>query len=271
MIDTAEPLARLVGERVLVTGASGSIGCALVPALFAAGATVVSTDIETMDVRFAEYAHPIIRDVEPDVVFHLAGAKHAPEGETAPQDAISTNAEGTWNILQGCALYAPHAKVILASTCKACDPETVYGASKLIAERMVLNAGGTVARLFNVRHTNGNVFRLWESLPAEQPLPVVAECGRYFISLQEALALFLWAAVLDSGRYAVDPGKPRYMPEVAAELYPGREQRFIPARRGDRILEPLHAACETASDVGHGLLRIVGAHDPARAEERIAA
>ena len=271
MLDTAEPLARLAGQRILVTGAAGSIGSALVPVLEDAGIEVVATDIDTMNVEYAEYAQPVVKNTRPDIVFHLAGAKHAPEGEESPQRAMRVNGDGTWNVLRACELYAPDARVVLSSTCKACDPETAYGASKLIAERMVLNSGGSVARMHNVTDTSGNVFRLWESLPAGEPLPVVAGCRRYFISLHDAVALHLWAAVLEPGRYAVDPGEPRYMPELAAELYPGREQRFIPPRRGDRIQEPLHADCELYYHLDNGLLCIVGTHDPAQTKEMIAA
>lgn len=270
MIDTAEPLAQLAGKRVLVTGAGGSIGSALVPVLYAAGLSVVATDVETMDVRFTSQVQPLIQSVEPDIVFHLAGAKHAPEGEKEPQDVLFTNAEGTWNVLRACDLHAPRAKVVLSSTCKACDPETAYGASKLIAERMVLNAGGSVARLYNVRETSGNVFRLWESIPEDQPIPVTG-CSRYFISLHDAVALHLWAAVLGSGRYAVDPGPEFYMPWLANTLYPGREQLSIPPRRGDRLTEPLHAACEAVEPLGNGLLGITSPHDPVRATEKVAA
>jgi FlaA1/EpsC-like NDP-sugar epimerase len=116
------------------------------------------------------------------VIYHLAGAKHAPEGEQHPAMVARVNTIGTDNIVRA----ACGAKVILASTCKAGDPETAYGASKLIAERIVLNAGGVVVRFFNVRETAGNVFRLWEQIPFPQPIPYT-DCWRYFISSTGAL------------------------------------------------------------------------------------
>jgi FlaA1/EpsC-like NDP-sugar epimerase len=154
----------------------------------------------------------------------------------------------------------PSVRVVLASTCKACDPETVYGASKLIAERMVLNAGGTVARFFNVVQSCGNVFELWRALPEGEPLPVTP-CERYFITIGEAVALLLWAAVLPRGRYAVKPVKSRSMVSVAASSFPGRTIAMVPPRRGDRRREPLLGGSEWLEDVEPWLYRISSPHE----------
>jgi FlaA1/EpsC-like NDP-sugar epimerase len=167
------------------------------------------------------------------------------------------NIGGTANILK----VARGARVVLASTCKAADPETAYGASKLIAERMVLNAGGTVARFHNVRQTQGNVFEIWANTPEPEPLTVMP-CWRYFIDLDRALDLLLACATLPTGRYAVDPGLPVFIPDLADELYPARAKKMVPPRRGDRIREPLAAVCETVEPIPGGLLSVRGVHDP---------
>lgn len=247
-------------SRMLVTGADGSIGQGLVPVLREAGHEVLSTDLETMDVRWAGTTQQVVREFAPDVIYHLAGAKHAPAGEESPEQALLTNSVGTWNVLRACELYAPDAKMVLASTCKACDPETAYGASKLLAERMVLNAGGWVARFYNVPESSGNVFRLWESLPDDAALPV-APCWRFFISLDTVVSLLERIVNQPPGRYAAEPGGARFMPDIASALYPGRAQVRIRPRRGDRLREPLHAASETVASLPGGLLRIVGSHD----------
>jgi len=243
--------------RILVTGASGSIGRALVPTLNERY-DVTATDIGTLDVTVPLRIGSAYFDSGIDVVLHLAGAKQAPIGETCPEETFRVNTVGTANVLAA----AGDAKVILASTCKACNPETVYGASKLIAERMVLNAGGVVVRYFNVRETAGNVFRYWEGLPASEPIPYT-DCWRYFITMRQALDLTLAALELPSGRYTVDPGDPRHMLVEAKTLYPGRALIPIPARRGDRVREPLHADHEHAVPVPDhpGLLEIVNRHD----------
>lgn len=239
----------------LVTGAQGSVGQHLVPRL---DDNVWATDVLELDVTDAREVMRVVRWCRPELIYHLAGAKHAPDGELDPADVADVNITGTLNVLSAAARVG--AKVVVTSTCKACDPETAYGASKLIAERATLNAGGVVVRFHNVPESSGNVFRLWESLPADEPLPVT-DCWRYFTPIEKAVDLLVAAADLPSGRYAWNPGEPRWIPDVAEELYPGREQTRIPARRGDRQREPLVAACEQAWP-HDGWLRIVGAHDP---------
>lgn len=254
--------------RVLVTGAAGSVGQALCPVLKEVGHRVCETDIDTMDVRDASLVRRLVELDAPDVIVHLAGAKHAPEAELDPAGTATTNITGTANVLAAAA--AVGARVVTASTCKACDPETAYGASKLIAERMTLNAGGSVARFYNVPESGGNVFRLWESLPADAPIPVT-DCRRYFISMQQAVGLVVMCLRLPAGRWTVDPGEPWWMRDVAARLYPGREIMMVPARRGDRRCEPLCAQAETFTPSSWGLARIASPYDPPETTMAVAA
>jgi len=223
---------------ILVTGSRGSVGRRLVALLHERSEDVTAVDLDEMDVTNRDQVRSVIKKTAPDVIFHLAGAKHAFEGELDPLRVLEVNAVGTQNVLE-----AAGAKVILASTCKACDPETAYGASKLIAERLVLNAGGTVVRYYNIPESDGNVFRLWESLPETDPIPYT-DCWRYFISMEQALELTLAAVQMAPGRYTVNPGLAQHMRRVAEDLYPGRELIEAPRRRGDRHREPLKATCE---------------------------
>lgn len=237
-----------------VTGAAGSVGSELVRRMPEAHGTDLDVDVTDRE-AVMRYA----RLHTPDVIFHCAGAKHAPEGETDPKHVSDVNIYGTANVLE--AAEAVGARVVVASTCKAADPETAYGASKLIAERMTLNAGERVARFYNVRETSGNVFEIWANTPEPEPLRVMP-CWRYFISLEQATDLMIAAAHLPSGRYSVYPGKPTYIPDLAAELYPDRSQKLVAPRRGDRLREPFTAECETATYIGNKLMRVAGVHDP---------
>jgi len=243
-------------RRTLVTGADGSIGRAVAARL---EGDVLLTDVSTMDVRDAAWVREVVELFEPSVVLHLAAAKHAPEAEIDPVETVEVNVTGTRNVVAAASVVG--ARVVTVSTCKACDPETVYGASKLIAERLTLNAGGSVARLFNVRESSGNVFELWRAVPDGEPLPVM-DAWRYFITLEQAVSLVLRVADMPAGRYMVDPGRPRWMPDVAGETWPGRETVLVSRRRGDRMREPLLARCERAQAVDGGLFHVVGAHDP---------
>ena len=256
-----------VGRRVLVTGAAGSIGESLVPALQANGANVWPTDItgsdlfpvDYLDVTDQEMVRRTAMGVKPDLIFHLAANKHAPEGEQYPYGATLVNVEGTYNVL----MAKGQGQIVLASTCKAVHPETAYGASKLIAERMVLNDSGTVVRLFNVVPASGNVFEIWEA--TDGPVPVT-NCFRFFVSMDEAVCALLAAVTRDPGRYSPRPGMLRNMPSVAMEL--GYDSYEISPRRGDRLVEPLMAICEKGF-VEDGLLRVVSAHDSGKVREPV--
>ena len=185
-MDITVPLEQLGRERVLVTGAAGSIGAEVTRIMAAAGTTFLATDIEELDVQSWSVVHRVLGTFRPTIIMHLAGAKHAPEGEVDPLSVLAVNAVGTANMIASARAFG--ARVVTASTCKACDPETAYGASKLLAERLTLAAGGNVARFYNVAETAGNVFELWAELPESAPVPVTA-CTRFFISLAEATAL----------------------------------------------------------------------------------
>lgn len=262
-IETTEPITRLIDQRVLVTGAQGSIGAELTSILRLAGIHVFATDLHgeyQLDVRDAAAVFGHVNVWKPNVILHLAGAKHAPEGEREPWTVAHTNTVGTANIVHAAERYG--ARVVTASTGKAADPETAYGASKLLAERITLQAGGSVARFHNVVESSGNVFEIWDALHDTEPLPV-APCKRYFISLREAIGLILWAAVLEPGRYMVDSGFPRKMWDVAQAYDPHRGRTPIKARRGDRVDEPRHGVAEEWCPMGapRGIVQVTSPHE----------
>lgn len=243
--------------RVLITGAKGSVGQALMKQLLADRHTnVVTTDLRDLDVTNEAQVERHLKMWKPEVIFHLAGAKHAPNGEDDPLGVTMVNTIGTANVLR----HAPEgSRVVVASTCKACNPETAYGASKLIAERMTLNAGHSVARFYNVVESADNVFAGWHSLDAEAPIPWTA-CTRFFISMSEAVSLLLRVATTTPGRYTLDPGLSRSMHTVARVLYPERELVEAVARRGDRLQEPLRAEHELIMQ-DNRLWRVSSPHD----------
>jgi len=247
-------------ELVLVTGANGSIGTHVTKLLRDVGCTVLDTDIQTMNVRKWDEVITTFYKYKPTIVLHLAGAKHAPAGEENPMLPVEAHIDGTSNVLN--AASAINAQVVTASTCKACNPETAYGATKLVAERLTLNANQVVARFHNVVETAGNVFQIWENTIG--PVLVAGECKRYFITLDEAAGLVLFCGLAEHGRYIVNPGKAQKMDEVAARLYPERNLEYISKRRGDRLKEPLIASDECFVDQYGSVLKVESAHDRVR-------
>lgn len=251
--------------RVLVTGASGSIGSSIKDTLRSIASDVVFTDIAedadlALDVTAAEHVQETFAACRPEVVFHLAGAKHAPLGEKDPYSAMIVNTIGTKNVLEAGRHIG--AKVIVASTCKACDPETAYGASKLIAERMALNEGQVVVRFYNVAETSGNVFEIWDLAVSNGSTISVAPCKRYFMSAKEAARLTLWASGAETGRYAISCANQVSMTTVARRVHPNVKPVRIPPRRGDRLKEPRMARSEQGVRVTKDIMRISSPHDP---------
>jgi len=254
----------LQDKKILITGANGSIGTRLIQLFEEVGIDYLATDVEGnmeyLDITNFRDCVSIIRKYNPDFIVNIAGLKYATKSEHQTWKTVQVNIEGTKNLLDAC---AGNTKVILTSTCKSCNPEIVYGATKLIAERMVLNSGGSIARYFNVVQSQGNVFEIWDNLPVEQPIKVVDECNRYFISVDEACSLAMFAMVNGSGRYIVNTPNMRNMGDVAKVLYPDRKKNFIARRRGDRKNEIFLATSENETRLllKDSVLHIIGDHD----------
>jgi FlaA1/EpsC-like NDP-sugar epimerase len=162
-------------KTVLVTGGAGSIGTALVRTLLEFNPQNVVLidnnegavyDLE-QDLRSSRLSTFIadIRDKErieslfegADIVFHLAALKNLPICEFNPYEAVKTNIVGTKNVIDAC-LREDVKKVIFTSTGKAVKPTTAYGASKLLAERLLtlanIQRGGYGTRFVSVRFGN---------------------------------------------------------------------------------------------------------------------
>lgn len=262
------PLPDLQGKVVVVTGGRGGIGRFLTSAARELGAVVYTHDLPTHDVTHRSIVREL-KALKPDLVFHLAAHKHAPRGEELAFETQHVNIEGTGRVLQSA---LKHTRIIVASTCKAADPETVYGASKLIAERLTLNADQTVGRLYNVIESRANVFDLWADQWATTGRIRVTPCHRYFVSMTEAASFLLSLVDVEPGRYAPNPGQPIYMVDMAmrwlietgADIDPHEPSAHIEMadrRRGDRRAEPLWAKSEKGTADQHGRIVIVGEHD----------
>jgi FlaA1/EpsC-like NDP-sugar epimerase len=255
-------LKNLTDSRVLITGGRGSLGQEVASIFGNHSIDFLLTDIEECDVTNLDQVQSVFRSYKPTHVLHLAADKHAPEGELHPERTFAINTTGSMNVIS--TAKELNCLVTLASTCKSCDPETAYGASKLIAERITLNYGGTVARFYNVVNTAGNVFEIWNDLDENHEIQV-AECYRFFISAAEATSLLIKSLSLSAsmpGRYIFDPGVSHFMPDIAARLYPNRSIGFIPPRRGDRRVEPQKAESEKMNVVEGRLIKVSSPHDP---------
>ena len=255
---------RLKDKKILIVGANGSIGTRLCEVLSSENIDFLSTDIEGnheyLDVTSFQDVIRTVNKYNPDYIVNIAAQKYATKSELIPWRTLEVNTIATQNLIDAC---KKNTKIILLSTCKACNPEIVYGASKSIAERMVLNAGGSVSRFFNVIQSQGNVFEIWDDVDEKEPIQVAGECNRYFISLDESIGLILYSILEGPGRFIVNTKLLRNMKDVVDAVYPDREKVYIPRRRGDRKTEIFLSSSEikTEEKLFGEVLKVSSNHD----------
>ena len=214
-------------KKVLVTGGSGSIGQKIVKELLNYDVDVVrvldnnetalfdleqdlnSSKIRTLvgDIRDYRRLERAFKDI--DIIFHAAAYKHVPLCEYNPIDAVKTNVIGTQNIIDA-AITCEVDKVILISTDKAVNPVNVMGATKLLAERLMISSnvysgrGGTkfsCVRFGNVLNSRGSVIPVFKKqISNGGPVTITDErMTRFIMHIHEAAKLILTAGSLSNG------------------------------------------------------------------------
>ena len=215
------------GKKVLVTGGSGSIGQKIVKELLKYDVDVVrvldnnetalfdleqdlnSPKIRTFvgDIRDSQRLLRAFNDI--DIIFHAAAYKHVPLCEYNPMDAVKTNVIGTQNIIDA-AISCNVEKVILISTDKAVNPVNVMGATKLLAERLMISSNvysgvdGTkfsCVRFGNVLNSRGSVIPVFKKqINNGGPVTITDEdMTRFIMHIHEAAKLILTAGSLSDG------------------------------------------------------------------------
>jgi UDP-N-acetylglucosamine 4,6-dehydratase len=235
-------------KKILITGSEGSIGKRIFKKLKKYTKSIYCVDIQDDVTKFKNIKK--INKTRYDFIFHLAADKRADYGESNPFSVTSLNVISTFNISKlNCK------KIILGSTCKAADPITSYGASKLISERIILNAGGNVARFVNVFDTSKSVTKTWKKIKKNQSIPVTP-CKRYFISLEEAVNLLLFTASMPTGRYSYRNLRLISMKDIAKKIYPNRKIVKMDLRFGDRLNERLVGNSENVKVINKEIIKI---------------
>jgi FlaA1/EpsC-like NDP-sugar epimerase len=159
------------------------------------------------DVRDVSRLNRAMNDI--DIVFDLAAMKHVPACEYNPFEAVRTNVIGTENVINT-AMANNVKKVVFTSTDKAIGPTNVMGATKLLAERLIISAnftqgmGGTmfsVVRFGNVMGSRGSVIPFFRKqiLKDRKVSITVPEMTRYMMSISQAAELTIKAAELATG------------------------------------------------------------------------
>jgi FlaA1/EpsC-like NDP-sugar epimerase len=213
--------------------------------------------------------HEIFNTVRPALVYHAAAYKHVPMLETNPDEAFRANVLGTLNVATAAKTFET-GTFVLISTDKAVRPTSVMGATKRIAELLVLALARTSDHTKFVAVRFGNVMGSRGSAPLtfmrqiERGGPVTIthpDMMRYFISIPEAVSLVIQAGTF-GGRgniYMLDMGQEINMLELAERmirlrgLRPGDdiEVIFTGTRPGEKLREELVADFENMDSTDH--------------------
>jgi UDP-N-acetylglucosamine 4,6-dehydratase len=184
-----------------------------------------------------------------DVVFHAAALKQIPSCEYNPFEAIQTNVIGTKNVIDA-AIDQSVDRVVFVSTDKAVNPINLYGATKLCAEKVAVQANayghprGTVCavvRYGNVIGSRGSVIPLFRA-QRETGKVTVTDPGmtRFWICLEQGVEFAIRCAVIAQGGEIFVPKIPSMrMMDLVETVAPGCEVEFIGIRPGEKLHEIL--------------------------------
>ncbi|WP_430832933.1 polysaccharide biosynthesis protein [Erysipelothrix rhusiopathiae] len=256
VIDDMGIFKQLDGQRILVTGAGGSIGSELVRQVikYSPESLILldinenslyeiqqelkmlmrSGDIPNIDIkaiitsiRDFDALECLFKREKPTIVFHAAAHKHVPLMEYVPKEAIKNNIFGTKNLID--LSDQNNVKLFVnISTDKAVNPTNIMGATKRFNEMMLQSKDANsktkyvAVRFGNVLGSNGSVVPLFRK-QIEQGGPVTVthpDIIRYFMTIPEAVSLILQATAYANGGeiFVLDMGKPVKILNLAEQV-----------------------------------------------------
>ncbi len=257
------------GSQVLVTGGTGSFGKEFIKILLAehkpSRVVIFSRDeLKQYEMR-SDFDHESIRyfigDVRDrhrltramrgiDYVVHAAALKQVDTAEYNPFEYIATNIQGSQNVVEA-SLDSGVKKVIALSTDKASSPINLYGATKLVADKLFQSANNyagnqntrfSVVRYGNVLGSRGSVVPLFKELSAEgKPIPITdPRMTRFWISLPEAVNFVMSSFELMGGGEIFVPKIPSMkITDLAAAVAPNSPVVNSEIRPGEKLHEEM--------------------------------
>jgi FlaA1/EpsC-like NDP-sugar epimerase len=300
-LDLGAVAREVTGRTILITGAAGSIGSELARQLaaFRPARLILFERAETPlyfinleitrahpqidvvaamgDVTDGNRVEHVFARYRPDYVFHAAAYKHVPMLEANVREAVRNNVLGTRNVAES-AIRHDVRKFVLISTDKAVNPSSVMGATKRIAERILLGSAQCrtastefrVVRFGNVLGSDGSVIPLFQrQLAAGHPLTVThPEVRRYFMTIPEAVQLVLQAAVLPEAAARIsmlemgEPVRILYLAEQMVRLSGLTPYKDVPIvftglRPGEKLDEELTSNVEATMPTVVEKIRLV--------------
>jgi len=197
-----------------------------------------------------------------DYIVHAAALKQVPAAEYNPMEFIKTNIIGAENIIDS-ALDMKVKKVVALSTDKAAAPINLYGATKLVSDKLFIAANNmkgprdisfSVVRYGNVLGSRGSVVPFFLKKRKDGVLPITdASMTRFNISLDEGVELVLYALANAMGREIFVPKIPSYkITDVAEAVGPNCKQENIGIRPGEKIHEEMITSSDSFYTIDTG-------------------
>ena len=236
---------------VLVTGAGGSIGSEICRQIMRVGPKqllllghgensiyLINQELKNIykdgpiipiiaDIRDKQQLDQIFTQYNPQVVFHAAAHKHVPFMEIQPMAAVLNNIYGTRNVADVAGRHGVE-RFVMISTDKAVNPTSVMGATKRVAEKVIISMNDTydtkyiTVRFGNVLGSRGSVIPLFKKqIEAGGPVTVTdPEMTRYFMTIPEASQLVLQAGAMGKGGevFLLDMGEPVKIIDLARNM-----------------------------------------------------
>ena len=258
-------------KSVLVTGGTGSFGRAFVQKLLAEGGprrVVLFSRDELKQYEFAQQLgdEPRIRffigDVRDqprllrafdgvDIVIHAAALKQVPAAEYNPFEAIKTNIYGAQNVIDA-ALDRGIERVMALSTDKASSPINLYGATKLVSDKLFMAANAyagphptrfAVVRYGNVMGSRGSVLPLFRRLAPSGVLPITDErMTRFWITLEQGVRFVMEMTERMHGGELFVPKIPSIrVSDLARAVAPAARHEIVGIRPGEKLHEEMIA------------------------------
>lgn len=294
--DERQLRSQLEGKVVLVTGAAGSIGSELCrqiarfrPAKIV-GFEIAESPLFEID-REIRLAFPevsffpeigsiqnparideVLSQYKPSAIYHAAAYKHVPLMETHVFEAVENNVFGTYNLAVAAAKHGVEDFVLISSD-KAVRPTNVMGATKRVAELLLLALQNdrtkyVAVRFGNVLGSNGSVIPIFKKqIAAGGPITVThPEMRRFFMTIPEACQLVLQASTMKNGGQicVLDMGQPVKIVDLAKNLIllsglkldEDIKIKFTGMRPGEKLYEEISTLLEDTVPTTHEKIRI---------------
>ena len=185
-----------------------------------------------------------------DIIIHAAALKHVPIAEYNPDEFIKTNIGGAQNVIDA-ALSTDIRIVVALSTDKATAPINLYGATKLVSDKLFIAANNvkgkrdlrfSVVRYGNVMGSRGSVIPFFLNIAKKgNVIPITdKEMTRFNILLEEGVDMILWAIENGMGGEIFVPKIPSFRIETLARaIVPNAQFEYVGIRPGEKIHEEM--------------------------------